>query len=598
MNRHSQTDSPYRRGRWDLRTILDSPKGESFDELTTLLEDKVNALEAMRVNLHDDVSAKDFKHALHLSEEIADAAHRLESYAILWFSEDTGNPESLAFKGEIERLVTDAQNRVLFFNLWWKSVDEQVADRLMPCVSDDMLYYLKRQRDFKPYMLPEREEQLINIKDINGVNALTTVYAMLTNAYRFRLTVEGEDKELTRDALMSYVRKSDPGIRKAAYQALYKIYAKDGLVLAQIYSSRVVDWYEEQVKLRGFVAPISVRNLGNDIPDHVSDVLLEVCRNNIGVFQRWFRSKARLLRMDKLRRYDIYAPLSSSEKKYSYDEAVRMVLETFEKFSPTVSSAAQRVFDEGHIDSEVRPGKRSGAFCLSAIPGMTPYVLQNYTCDVRDIATLAHELGHAIHSMLAEEHSIFTFHSTLPLAETASTFSEMLLTDRLLNQETDPGVRRDLIANALDDAYATIMRQAYFTMFERKAHEVIQNGGRTDEVSDVYMESLREQFGDSVVVSEEFQWEWVSIPHFFYSPFYCYAYSFGQLLVLSLYQRYKEEGPNFITQYLRILGYGGSDSPERILNEAGVDISSPDFWQGGMDVVNGLIDDLEEITID
>ena len=595
MKKNKSAKHPHEQGRWTLQTILSSPNGRPFDELNLLLEEKVSCMEGIRGKLTDDISAEQFNQALSLSEEMADAAHRLESYAMLWFSEDTHDQDALAFKGRIEQLVTEATNRVMFFNLWWKSLDEIVASRLLAYAPDDLLYYLKRQRDFKPYTLPEREEQLINIKDMNGVNALTTVYAMLTNAYRFKIRVDGTDKELTRDALMAYVRKPNPDIRASAYQELYRVYAEDGQTLSQIYSHRVRDWHEEQIKVRGFTSPMSVRNLGNDIPDYVSEVLLEVCRSNRGVFQRWFKSKARLLSMDRLRRYDIYAPLSTSDKKYAYSDAVAIVLEAFEEFSPIMSTAAQRVFDDRHIDSESRPGKRGGAFCMSVLPGMTPYVLQSYTGDVRDVATLAHELGHAIHSILAEEHSIFTFHSTLPMAETASTFSEMLLTDRLLSEETDLRVRRDLIANALDDSYATIMRQAYFTLFEQQAHKMINEGCSTGEVSATYMEFLREQFGDSVEVSDEFQWEWVAIPHFFYSPFYCYAYSFGQLLVLSLYRRYKDEGEAFTPQYLRILDYGGSANPKHILSEAGIDIASREFWQGGLDVVSGLIDDLEEM---
>ena len=224
---------------------------------------------------------------------------------------------------------------------------------------------------------------------------------------------------------------------------------------------------------------------------------------------------------------------------------------------------------------------------------MTPYVLLNYTGNVRDVATLAHELGHAIHSMMAEHHSVLTFHSTLPLAETASTFSEMLLTDRLLAENPDAAVRRDLIANVLDDNYATIMRQAYFTMFEQRAHKMIQASASADELNRAYMENLEEQFGGSVEVGEEFQWEWVSIPHIYYSPFYCYAYSFGQLLVLAMYQRYREQGADFIPLYLNILSHGGSQNPEYILSEAGIEISEPEFWQGGFNYISALIDDLE-----
>jgi oligoendopeptidase F len=207
---------------------------------------------------------------------------------------------------------------------------------------------------------------------------------------------------------------------------------------------------------------------------------------------------------------------------------------------------------------------------------------------------MAHELGHAVHaSMAGESHSVLTFHSTLPLAETASVFAEQLLTDRLLEQEPDAGVRRDLLVHALDDAYATVTRQAFFVLFEREAHELIARGATADELSAAYMENLREQFGDAVTLSDEFQREWMSIPHIYRTPFYCYAYSFGQLLVLSLYQRYREQGPAFVPAYLRILAYGGSKSPAYILSEAGIDMASAAFWQGGFQVIGRLIDELE-----
>jgi oligoendopeptidase F len=218
--------------------------------------------------------------------------------------------------------------------------------------------------------------------------------------------------------------------------------------------------------------------------------------------------------------------------------------------------------------------------------------LLNYTGKARDVATMAHELGHAIHALTAADHSILTFHSTLPLAETASVFSEQLLTDRLLREEPDASVRRDLLVRALDDAYATVTRQAYFVLFERQAHEMIAQGITADALSAAYMENLAEQFGDAVSLSDEFKWEWISIPHIYRTPFYCYAYSFGQLLVLSLYQRYQQEGPAFVPTYLRILAHGGSKSPDDILTEAGIDMTSADFWQGGFDVIGAMLDTL------
>jgi oligoendopeptidase F len=255
------------------------------------------------------------------------------------------------------------------------------------------------------------------------------------------------------------------------------------------------------------------------------------------------------------------------------------------------------VLEQKHLDSEVRRGKISGAFCATVAPDITPWVLVNFQGNPDDVATLAHELGHAIHSQLAAEHSLFTFHSSLPLAETASTFGEIMLVDRLLAAESDPSVRQTLLFRQVDDAYATVMRQAQFAIFERQAHDLVQQGATVDELSGVYLENLRNQFGDSVEVSDEFRWEWVSIPHIYHTPFYVYAYTFGQLLVLALYQQYKVEGEAFKPRYLSLLAAGGSKSPDIILSEAGVNMHSASFWQGGFDVIRGLIEQLETIPV-
>ena len=315
----------------------------------------------------------------------------------------------------------------------------------------------------------------------------------------------------------------------------------------------------------------------------------------MGLFQRYFKLKAKHLGVDKLRRYDVYAPVVQSDKEYDFGDAAEMVMESFASFAPKLATLAQRVFDDEHLDAEVRKGKRGGAFCWSVVPNMSPWVLLNYQGRADDVATMAHELGHAIHSMLAERHNVFTFHSSLPLAETASTFGEMMLVDKLLVNESDESVRRDLLFRQVDDSYATIMRQAYFALFEQKAHEMIKENASVDELAAAYMENLSAQFDDSLDVSDEFKWEWVSIPHIYHTPFYVYAYAFGQLLVLSLYQQYKAEGDAFKPRYLKILSAGGSDSSERILNEAGIDIRSADFWQGGFDVIGNLIEQLEAL---
>jgi oligoendopeptidase F len=273
------------------------------------------------------------------------------------------------------------------------------------------------------------------------------------------------------------------------------------------------------------------------------------------------------------------------------------VFSSFQGFHPQFAEMAERVFRDNHLDSEVRKGKRGGAFCATVTPELTPWVLVNYQGRPDDMATLAHELGHAIHSMLAAGHTLFTQHPSLPLAETASTFGEMMLVDRLLASETDERVRRDLLFRQVDDAYATIMRQAYFALFERQAHDLVQSGSSVDDLSAAYLENLAEQLGDAVEVSDEFRWEWVSIPHIFSVPFYVYAYAFGQLLVLALYQQYRQEGEAFKPRYIQILSAGGSMSPAQLLSEAGIDISRADFWQGGFAVIRGLVEQLEAIPV-
>jgi oligoendopeptidase F len=237
-----------------------------------------------------------------------------------------------------------------------------------------------------------------------------------------------------------------------------------------------------------------------------------------------------------------------------------------------------------------------GAFCASTVPELTPWVLLNYQGKADDVSTMAHELGHAIHAMMAGDHTIFTFHSCLPLAETASTFGEMMLIDKILAEETDEDVRRDILFRQVDDNYATIMRQIYFALFERTAHKMVLENASVNELAAAYLENLKEMFGDAVEVTDEFKWEWVSIPHIYGTPFYVYAYAFGQLLVLSLYQQFKVEGDSFKPRYMEILAAGGSKAPAQIISEAGFDFTDPAFWQGGFDAISAMVDELEKIA--
>jgi oligoendopeptidase F len=578
---------------WSLDDLLPSAERAVIDKAMQAFERRVKKVERWRKVLKASLSAKDFQALLRDYEAMQREGTRPYAFVSLLFSADTQNQAAMALMGQLGQQMAQAQNRVLFFSLWWKALDERNAQRLMKGAGDRR-YWLEEMRHFKPHTLSEPEEKIINLKDVNGAQALELIYETLTNKFEFNFELDGEQKKLTRDALMVYVRDPNPAVRAAAYREQYRVYGENATVLAQIYSHIVRDWQTEQVELRHFKSPIAVRNLANDLPDAVVETMLRVVRDNAPVFQRYFRLKARWLGMDRLRRYDLYAPLAqTSEKEYRYDDAVRLVLETFRDFSPRVAELAQQVFDSRRVDAEVRPGKRGGAFCAGILPGVVPWVLLNYNGRARDVAVMAHELGHAIHFQLSSGHSPLTYHAPLPLAETASVFSEILLTEKLLGLESDPGVKRDLLAQTIDDTYATVGRQGFFSLWEQEAFELVRQGLTADEMAARYLENLHAQFGDAVEVSDDFRWEWVSVPHFYGSPFYVYAYAFGQLLVLALYEMYRREGEAFKPKYLKILSYGGSKAPAEILTEAGINIKSAKFWQGGYDVISRMIHELE-----
>ena len=584
----------YELTKWNLGELFTSFESPELQGAFDNVEEEVTSFEGVRDKLNADMDVETFLEVVRASESTTRIVNKIYSFTGLSFSSDTQDQTAQSYMARVQQFAAEMGNRTMFFSLWWKELDEKNAERLMSAAGD-YRYYLEEMRNFKPHTLSEAEEKIINIKDVTGSGALTTLYEAITNRYVFKLEVDGEVQELTRDALMAHAKSSDADLRAKVYQELYRVYGEDGPILGQMYQTRARDWHNENVSLRKFSSAMSVRNLVNDVPDEAVEALLEVTRKNAKIFHRFFKLKAKLLGVDKLRRYDIYAPVAKSDKKFDYNDATKMVFDSFNDFDPKIAEMAQRVFDQEHVDSEVRKGKRGGAFCWSVLPEMTPYVLLNYQGRANDVATMAHELGHAIHSMLASHHSTFTFQSSLPLAETASTFGEMMLTDKLLAEEKDEDVRRDILFKQMDDAFATILRQVYFALFERDAHARIQENASVDELSALYMENLMEQFGDAVEISDEFKWEWVSIPHIYSVPFYVYAYAFGQLLVFSLYKQFKAEGDSFKPKYLKILSAGGSEAPAKILEEAGIDIRSADFWQGGFDVLSGMVDELEKL---
>ena len=587
----------YQLGKWNLSELSKNPKSPEFQKQIQGLEKQAIRFEKIKSKLDPKMSSKKFMDILTEVENISENMSKIGGYASLSYSSDTQSDEATSLLTKMSKLGSDISNKILFFDLWWKTqVDDKNAKRLMKDAGE-LTEYLAHKRLFAKYALSEPEEKIINTLDVTGISALVKLYDKITNAYEYKMKIGAKTKTLTREELTNYVRSVDPKIRETAYKTILSKYEKNKGVIGEIYQNIVLNWKDEGIEIRGYDSPISMRNIGNDVDDKTIESLLSVCRNNSTVFQKFFVQKAKMLGLKKIRRYDLYAPAASKikEKNYSYNKSVKLVFESLGKFSSTLEEFARKVFNENHIDSSVRQGKRDGAFCSTLTPKITPYVLVNFTGKSRDVFTLAHELGHAVHSQAAQNRSILVQDSPLPLAETASTFSELLLYDNISNKISDDE-KKIMLSEKIDDLYATILRQSFFTIFEIDAHKQIGKGTTIDEISQTYLKNIKEQFGKAVIVSEDFGIEWSSIPHFYHTPFYCYAYSFGNLLALSLFQRYKKEGKDFVTSYINILAAGGSKKPEKLLSEYGFDIRSPKFWQEGFDYVDEQVKTLSKLN--
>jgi oligoendopeptidase F len=589
--------SEYKLDKWDLTELAKDPKSPAFQRQIRDLEALAKKFEKIKLKLDPKMSSKKFIDILHEVEDISEKMSKIGGYASLSYSADTQSDEATSLMTRMSKLGSEISNKILFFDLWWKTqVDDKNAKRLIKD-SGELAEYLSHKRLFAKYALSEPEEKIINTLDVTGISALVKLYDKMTSAYEYRMKVGGKTKKMTREEITNYIRSTNPKIRETAYKTILTKYTENKGVIGEIYQNIVLNWKDEGIEIRGYESPISMRNIGNNVDDKTIESLLTVCRKNSPVFQKFFLQKAKMLKMKKLRRYDLYAPASANikEKNYQYDKSVKLVFESLGRFSPKLEGFAKKVFDENHVDSSVRAGKRDGAFCSTLTPKITPYVLVNFTGKTRDVFTLAHELGHAVHSQSAQDRSILVQDAPLPLAETASTFSELLLYDNLSDKITDDE-KKIMLSEKIDDLYATIMRQAFFTIFEVAAHQQIGKGTTVDEISKTYIQNLKEQFGSSVAVSEDFAIEWSCIPHFYHTPFYCYAYSFGNLLALSLFQRYKKEGKDFVPSYIDILAAGGSKKPERLLSEHGFDISSQKFWQEGFNYVESQVKALSALN--
>ena len=531
-------------------------------------------------------------------ESLQEPLVRAAAYAQLLFAADTSVPSHGALLQRVQERGTEIRNTLLFFELEWVALEPQRAEALL---ADPALarrrHLLTALRRYRPHVLSEPEERILAETANTGRHAFARLFDELMAGMKFRVTRSGETRELGEEEVLALLYAPERMQRRSGARALSKGLREHARTLAFIFNTLLHDKALDD-RLRGYPLPIAARNLANEIDTASVESLLSACVARYPLVARYYRLKARLLGLERLEDYDRYAPIAEHSAARSFDEARHIVLGAYADFSPRMAEIAGRFFDARWIDAELREGKRGGAFCAATLPSLHPYVLLSYTGNLRDVMTVAHELGHGVHQALAARQGLFEQDTPLTTAETASVFGEMLVFRRLMREERDPKVRLALLCGKLEDAFATVFRQVAMTRFEEALHTARRAEGELpiERINALWMDANRPMFGDSVHLSEDYAWWWLYIPHFVHSPFYCYAYAFGELLVLSLLRRYDEEGEAFVPRYLALLEAGGSDTPEALLARMGLDIGDPAFWDGGLAVLEEMVAEAEALA--
>jgi oligoendopeptidase F len=586
--------------RWSLDDIAKSE--EEFYAIVSNIKDDTKKIQGFRSRLSPDMPIEAFREIVMLGESLNEKMARVSSYASLLSSGDIKSQKAMKYSSMLDTLGLEVSDAIRFFSHWMKgknvdgmkTLDDANAKRLFAAIPE-LEYPMGYARLAARHTLPEREESIIEKKEANGIDVVSELYDEITNDFTFILNIRGRKKRIgNAEELLKVTSSPDREVRKAAYDALLETYRNNREKIFTIYSAIAKDWRID-CGMRDFSSSMSARNFANHVPDAAVDALMASCEANAPLFHRYFGIKAKLLGIDKLERHDVYAPVKTTrERRHSYAEARRMVFDSLNNFSPSFRKKAESVIKANHIDVYPRKDKRHGAFCAAIAPNVIPYVLLNYSSRRRDVSTLAHELGHAVHDIYSSRLPISAMQATLPLAETASTLSELVLFGRMLEKAEGDG-KIGMLSEKICESWATIIRQCYFVKFEKAAHERIYGENiNEEELSSLYYETTKPQFGDSVTFNGAFRHEWCQIPHIFHVPFYCYAYSFGELLSFALYSRYKKEGTSFISSIEKILSAGSSRSPEALLEEIGIDILDRRFWDSGFDVPKGWISEMEK----
>jgi oligoendopeptidase F len=540
------------------------------------------------------LDATELREAMHELEAINELVGKAASYASLKFSTDTADPARGALLQKVQERATALETQLLFFELEWAALDDERAGELL--ASDGLNFcrhHLQSVRRYRPHLLTEPEEKIFAEKSISSQSAWARLFGELVSA--LRVALDGE--ETTLDVALSQLQAADRDVRRASAEAVSAALEPGLRTRGFIYNTLAFDKSVED-RLRHYPHWLASRNLANEASDGSVMALIQAVRVRYDIPQRWYRLKAQLLGVDRLADYDRAAPVLAEDVTFSYGQARELVLDTYEAFSRDAGRVVRRFFDEHWIDAPVRPHKRGGAFCAYTVPSVHPYVLLNFTARRRDVLTMAHELGHGLHAALAQPRGVFHQSTPLTLAETASVFGETLVFERLLDAARDDEERLGLLAERIDGGIATVFRQMAMNRFEHLVHTGRRSQGElsTDRINELWVESQSELFGDSVEITDGYRMWWSYVPHFINTPGYVYAYAYGQLLALSVYGRYREEGEAFVPRYLELLSAGGSRSPEELASIVGIDLTDPGFWDAGLSLIEEQLSAAEKLA--
>jgi len=531
-------------------------------------------------------------------EAILESVGRAGVYADLLHAADTTPPAHGALVAYTQEHASPIRQELIFFELEWLALDDAAAQVILADPACQRYrHFLRSLRRYRPHVLSEPEEKILEDKANTGVRAFCRLFDETVSSLVFDVDVAGERQQLNESGVLALLYDPRRDVRCAAAEALTRGLEANQLLLGFIFNTIVHDHAVDD-RLRMHADPMAARHLANEISAETVQALMQACEARHDLVQRYYRLKSRLMGLTPLADYDRYAPVVAEHATTPWPECRDIVWRAYDAFSPRLGEIAGEFFERRWIDAEARTGKRGGAFSASTVPSVHPYVLVNYTGRVHDVMTVAHELGHGVHQYLSRPQGYLQADTPLTMAETASVFGEMLVFDHLRGAVTDPPARLGLLCNKIEDTIATVFRQVALTRFEEKLHQARRTTGELarERICDLWQETNAAMYGDAVRLGDHYRWWWAYIPHFVHSPFYCYAYGFGELLVLALYQMYRRDGAAFVPRYLDLLAAGGSDTPENLLRRIGIDITDPTFWRLGLEPLEQMIDDAEQLA--